>query len=732
MPINPEELAGITKKIIDVAEHPAAAEKIVTNAVEKGQSVLGKGWDILKKGAKTATVGGTGAAGGAAVSSLLHSNSSNNDNSDDTDSAASIANNPNLDVASLRGETEKGAVLTPTTDIADNIAESITPVDVENLRGSAEPESNIGENVSSSKIDRIISILNNISSSNRSIASTLNRGFRSMHEEASNERKSQQHRRQVENIEGSSRNSGGFLGNIMEHPISSGLKAIVGGTLATGIIGGGFAAWKHFKGKENKEVTPNERIGNKDDAISEAKAVYGNKNWALSFVKDTEDRLEKMPGSRGGGTEAENKLEQAENIYLAIKNAFDKAPKTDQDAIIAAIAELLKIEPSWVKKAIDGANSFTESKIKVAGLAVNDTVTDSTNQLLSGVYKAEGLIGGGFLSHVASPLLSRLGAKKLAEAAQRKGNEIVDSHMERAKDAEEGMTMARDNSTSLHSHLEALNNQGMFRGAYATSYGAAAMLGAGKGKFALAFGGLEGTSAFLGNSKNVLSNMAGDYGMMVQQGENQGKEDNRPLSEKEKEAVDFFVGKGWTKEQSIGIVSNFVHESQLKTDAIGDGGEAYGIAQWHPDRQEAFKNKYGKSIKGSSFQEQLAFANWELNNTFSSAGDKLRNTTTSADAAAVVTKNFEKPRDKIGQSAIRAATAMKMERSLDSLSATSAVKTVQAPSEPVDTRVADNGRPSDGSPIYVNGGSSINNQTNIEATSAMPDPRLYVHVIPPG
>src|SRR5574337_1132683 len=212
MPINPEELAGITKKIIDVAEHPAAAEKIVTNAVEKGQSVLGKGWDILKKGAKTATVGGTGAAGGAAVSSLLHSNSSNNDNSDDTDSAASIANNPNLDVASLRGETEKGAVLTPTTDIADNIAESITPVDVENLRGSAEPESNIGENVSSSKIDRIISILNNISSSNRSIASTLNRGFRSMHEEASNERKSQQHRRQVENIEGSSRNSGGFLG----------------------------------------------------------------------------------------------------------------------------------------------------------------------------------------------------------------------------------------------------------------------------------------------------------------------------------------------------------------------------------------------------------------------------------------------------------------------------------------------------------------------------------------
>ncbi|MFX7121298.1 phage tail tip lysozyme, partial [Acinetobacter baumannii] len=79
-----------------------------------------------------------------------------------------------------------------------------------------------------------------------------------------------------------------------------------------------------------------------------------------------------------------------------------------------------------------------------------------------------------------------------------------------------------------------------------------------------------------------------------------------------------------TPEQAAGIVANLEAESGFKHTAIGDNGKAFGIGQWHPDRQAKFKQKFGKDIRQSSYQEQLAFVNWELNNNESSAGKKLR------------------------------------------------------------------------------------------------------------
>ena len=108
------------------------------------------------------------------------------------------------------------------------------------------------------------------------------------------------------------------------------------------------------------------------------------------------------------------------------------------------------------------------------------------------------------------------------------------------------------------------------------------------------------------------------------------------------EAQAFFEGKGWTKEQSAGIVGNLFVESGLRTDAVGDGGKAYGIAQWHPDRQATFERVYGKPIKQSSFQEQLENVNWELNNSEKAAGNALRGATTAQDAAAIVDKKYER------------------------------------------------------------------------------------------
>jgi hypothetical protein len=107
-------------------------------------------------------------------------------------------------------------------------------------------------------------------------------------------------------------------------------------------------------------------------------------------------------------------------------------------------------------------------------------------------------------------------------------------------------------------------------------------------------------------------------------------------------ATSFFTGRGYTPAQAAGIVGNLVTESKLQTNAVGDGGKAYGIAQWHPDRQAKFKEVMKKDIRGSSLEDQLKFIDWELKNTESAAGTALANTTTAAQAASVFDKKYER------------------------------------------------------------------------------------------
>jgi hypothetical protein len=111
-----------------------------------------------------------------------------------------------------------------------------------------------------------------------------------------------------------------------------------------------------------------------------------------------------------------------------------------------------------------------------------------------------------------------------------------------------------------------------------------------------------------------------------------------------KEAMKFFQDRGWTKEQSAGIVANLMAESgaSMKTDASGDNGHAYGIAQWQEYRQQVYEKTFGKPIRKAGFQEQLEYVNWELNHTEKQAGDALRQTKDAATAAAVVDAYYER------------------------------------------------------------------------------------------
>jgi hypothetical protein len=113
-------------------------------------------------------------------------------------------------------------------------------------------------------------------------------------------------------------------------------------------------------------------------------------------------------------------------------------------------------------------------------------------------------------------------------------------------------------------------------------------------------------------------------------------------------AMKVLMAKGWTKVQAAGIAANIAAESGFKFKAVGDGGRAYGIAQWHPDRQLRFKSVFHKDIRESTFEEQVAFVDWELRNTEKKAGDLLRKATSPAQAAAIVEQKYE--RSKLGLS----------------------------------------------------------------------------------
>lgn len=129
-------------------------------------------------------------------------------------------------------------------------------------------------------------------------------------------------------------------------------------------------------------------------------------------------------------------------------------------------------------------------------------------------------------------------------------------------------------------------------------------------------------------------------------------------SEKRTQALQYFMAKGWSKEQAAGIVANLEQESGLGHKKYGDAGMAYGIAQWHEDRQLAFWKWSGHRIQQSTWAEQLAFVNHELTQgAEKAAGNSLRRTKTAAEAGAVVSRQYERPKDADGEARRRGALA---------------------------------------------------------------------------
>ncbi|MGY2438555.1 phage tail tip lysozyme [Pseudomonas sp. SDO52101_S400] len=108
--------------------------------------------------------------------------------------------------------------------------------------------------------------------------------------------------------------------------------------------------------------------------------------------------------------------------------------------------------------------------------------------------------------------------------------------------------------------------------------------------------------------------------------------------------MQFFQDLGWSPAQSAGITANLSAESGFNSSAVGDGGKAYGVAQWHPDRQANFEKWAGKDIRQSTLEDQLRFVHYELTEGAEvAAGKLLKAATNSRDAGSTVSRYYERP-----------------------------------------------------------------------------------------
>lgn len=116
-------------------------------------------------------------------------------------------------------------------------------------------------------------------------------------------------------------------------------------------------------------------------------------------------------------------------------------------------------------------------------------------------------------------------------------------------------------------------------------------------------------------------------------------------------ATQALTNMGWKREQAEGIVNSLNAESALNPHAEGDGGHAYGIAQWHEDRQAQFAKMFGHTMRGGTgdtqqdLQEQLRFLNSADNGTERGAINLARAAASEADTREVMVRQYLRPAD---------------------------------------------------------------------------------------
>ena len=127
--------------------------------------------------------------------------------------------------------------------------------------------------------------------------------------------------------------------------------------------------------------------------------------------------------------------------------------------------------------------------------------------------------------------------------------------------------------------------------------------------------------------------------------------DKDKIKDKQKQAYDYFISKGYTPAQSSGIIGNLMHESNLNPGIVSKfkGEGSYGIAQWNPSSKAG--NRLGKlrsfaktkGVDPSDFTTQLEFISHELDTQPHLGKSKLMGARSAEEASNVFSNSYERP-----------------------------------------------------------------------------------------
>lgn len=133
---------------------------------------------------------------------------------------------------------------------------------------------------------------------------------------------------------------------------------------------------------------------------------------------------------------------------------------------------------------------------------------------------------------------------------------------------------------------------------------------------------------------------------------------------REEQAMQYFVSKGWSKQQAAGIVGNLIQESKLNTASKNPNSTATGIAQWTKGsgRYQNFQKRYGLPVEQASYEQQLDFVQYELTEgEYKRVGRDLAKETTASGAAVLVRKRYEIPGEAEARDDLRISYAKRLE-----------------------------------------------------------------------
>lgn len=124
------------------------------------------------------------------------------------------------------------------------------------------------------------------------------------------------------------------------------------------------------------------------------------------------------------------------------------------------------------------------------------------------------------------------------------------------------------------------------------------------------------------------------------------------------ESYNFWKSKGFSHEQTSGIIANEYRESNANPRASGDGGNAKGIFQWHIDRQDNIKKGTGINIGNASHKDQLEAAYWEITQW----GENkiltpLKSAKTAQESAVIFSEGYERPKNREYENSTRGQMA---------------------------------------------------------------------------